>query len=186
MATQIFGPFKVVKTAKPTKIMVAVGDDIGVMSNGEVDFGAGKGNILGVGAPILNANGDNAPTPGNYPAPSLRKNSLICMIGSSFFQGGVAASFVSSASGELILAINDATPQDNSRGWTIYVYHTPAGEPRPVVGSWRMFQSVAGDGGISPAVLFFNGRKHVFHHDEKKLWHYFRDSFGNHNNAILD
>jgi hypothetical protein len=184
MPTQIFGPFKVVKRPKPTMVQVAVGDQIGVMSTGEIDFGAGW--FGGAFAPILNANGDNDPTPPNYPAPSLRKNSLICNVGgSAFFQGGVATSFTSNASGELILSPNDATPQDNSRGWTVYVYHTPASEPKPVVGSWRMFQTVSGDGGASPAVLFFNGREHVFHHDQRKLWHYFRDSFGNHNNTVL-
>jgi hypothetical protein len=164
-------------------IQVAVGDIIGVISTGEIDFG---GAVVGFGAPILNADGDNAPTPSNYPAPSLRKNSLICQIGSTFFQGGVATLFTSTATGELILNVNDATPQDNSRGWTVYVYQTPPGAPLPLVGSWHKFETVAGDGGISPAVLFFLGREHVFHHDEKKLWHYVRDSFGHQTNTILD
>jgi hypothetical protein len=60
-------------------------------------------------------------TPSNYPAPNLRKNSLILKIGNGgeWHQGGTDTSFIAETSGEIILGTNDALPSDNSRGWSV-------------------------------------------------------------------
>lgn len=131
MATKQYGPFGVVGAEVATGIQVQAGDIVRTVSEGLVDFG---GAILGGGAPILNADGDSWSTPGSYPAPSLRKNSLICKVGARWYQGGTDKTFTPSESGEIILRTNDDNPGDNSRGWTVTLYVTPIGdqqEPKP-------------------------------------------------------
>ena len=129
MATKQYGPFGVVGAEVVTGIQVQAGDIVRTVSEGLVDFG---GAILGGGAPILNADGDSWSTPGSYPAPSLRKNSLICKVGVRWYQGGTDKTFTPSESGEIILRTNDDNPGDNSRGWTVNLYVTPVGDP-PVI-----------------------------------------------------
>jgi hypothetical protein len=195
MPTNIFGPFNKVgieqrksepRTEVRTDIQMAAGDTITTQSSGEVDFG---GAFIGFGAPILNADGDDWPTPSNYPTPSLRKNSLICKIGRSsttFFQGGVKRSFTAPTSGELILDVNDKDTGDNTRGWTVFVIHDtpppgPPGGPSPppsIARSWN-FHTIAGAGGILgakvghvPATVVFGNDVHVFYGGENwKLNH---------------
>jgi hypothetical protein len=125
MPTKQFGPFPLLKEDVNTAVHVQAGDTVRTVSEGLIDFG---GSVLWTGAPILTADGDSWSTPPNYPAPSLRKNSLICKIGSRWYQGGADRSFVPSESGEAILSVNDASPRDNSRGWTVTVYVTPMGD----------------------------------------------------------
>ena len=96
--------------------LIMVGDTIGISAAGEVDFG---GAVVGLFAPIVGPDGDEYQTPHDYPAPSLRKNSLVCSIGPSMVQGGTKTSFVSSEGGPLKLLANDRWPEDNSRGWTV-------------------------------------------------------------------
>jgi hypothetical protein len=179
MPTRTFGPFKVVDRMVNTRVNISAGDRVTVTAVGEVDFG---GAVAGIGAPILTADGDDWQTPSNYPAPSLRKNSLICDVGGTLFQGGVNRSFVSTVAGPLILGVNDRTPEDNSRGWQVTLYHsfpdppppgsapgTPGTVPAPVVGSWLFYtlDGVGGilgpDCGISPTAVLFNNRVHVFY-----------------------
>lgn len=120
-----YGPFGVVGGEVATGVIVQAGDTVRTESEGLVDFG---GAVIGFGAPILNADGDSWSTPAGYPAPSLRKNSLICRVGPRWYQGGTSKSFTPAESGEVILRSNDATPEDNSRGWTVSVYHMPLGD----------------------------------------------------------
>ena len=131
MPTRQFGPFAVVGGEVSTGVTVQGGDTVRVVGEGLVDFG---GALLGAGAPILTADGDSWSTPASYPAPSLRKNSLICRVGSRWYQGGVDKMFVPGESGEVILRTNDDSPGDNSRGWTVTLYVTPSainlGRPR--------------------------------------------------------
>jgi hypothetical protein len=89
----------------------------------------------------------------------LRKNSLICQIDGSFFQGGVSKTFVSSSSGSLVLLPNDAAPGDNSRGWEVMVFHTPAGETPTAIRRWKYNDL---HDGVVPAAVIFNGMLHVF------------------------
>ncbi len=143
MPTSIHGPFKVSKRRVNTRIPVLAGDRIRTLSTGLLDLG---GAVLGFGQVILDADGDSAPVPPGYPAPSLRKNSLICGVGTTWHQGGVNATFDAAESGALVLFVNDGNPQDNSREWTVVVYHTPAAEPAPVGGKWTL-ATVDGVGG---------------------------------------
>jgi hypothetical protein len=122
MASWQFGPFGVLKGAVRTNVVVYAGDTVRTISEGVIDFG---GAVLGGGAPLLDANGDSWPTPPHYPAPALRKNSLICGVGGAWYQGGTDASFASWTTGELVLSVNDASPEDNSRGWSVTLLHTP-------------------------------------------------------------
>jgi hypothetical protein len=178
MPTMTFGPFTVSKKLVNTRIYVNPGDRVGVVAGGEVDFG---GAVAGVGAPILTADGDDWPTDAEYPAPNLRKNSLICNVGGTWFQGGVSESFIADAAGPLRLCPNDKNPEDNSRGWEVTVYRStppppspgaaPPPPPDPVIGNWS-FYTLDGVGGIfgadcgfSPSVVLFNGRLHVFYGD---------------------
>jgi hypothetical protein len=178
MPTRTFGPFTVNTRVINTRIAVNPGDRVGVVATGELDFG---GAVLGVGAPVLTANGDDWATPSDYPAPMLRKNSLICNIGGTLFQGGVNSSFISPVGGQLLLFPNDNNLGDNSRGWKVTVYHSfpapapsssgtqPPPVPAPILANW-LFYTLDGVGGIlgadcgySPSAVLFDGRVHVFY-----------------------
>ena len=127
MTTNTHGPFVVSTRPVRTGIIVGQNESIQIRSSGRVDFGGG---FLGLLAPVLDADGDNHPTPSDYPAPALRKNSLIVGVrrstgGTDFFQGGVnPRPFTTTSAGELILVCNDATPDDNTGGWSVTITHT--------------------------------------------------------------
>jgi hypothetical protein len=101
--------------------IISPGNTVRVTSTGLVDFG---GAVIGLGAPKLDADGDNETTPSNYPAPTLRKNSPICRIGlnKNWYQGGTDRTFTPSESGKLILRANDFDTRDNSRRWEVTVH----------------------------------------------------------------
>jgi hypothetical protein len=146
-----FGPFAVIGGEVATGIFVQPGDALQVIATGFVNFGGG---FLGTGAgtPILPADGDNWETPANYPAPQLRKNSLIFRVrpprveGSEpvhWFQGGTNVNFTLPAAatrGELVFRANDGQPDDNSgtaaspNGWAVTVELVPAPTSAGVVG----------------------------------------------------
>ena len=96
------------------------------LATGIVNFGGGIGGWF---EPVLTADGDPVSAPGDYPAPPLRKNSLICQIAGRWFQGGRDASFTSPVSGELILAPNDRYPADNRGGWAVTIVQTQPDAP---------------------------------------------------------
>jgi len=115
--------FSVLNHEVPTGLTIRAGSKVRVLSSGVIDFG---GAVLGLGAPIKDADGDDEVTPGDYPAPGLHKNSLICKVGSPpWEQCGTDATFQSKADGELILQPNDKDLLDNSRGWKVTVVVTP-------------------------------------------------------------
>jgi hypothetical protein len=120
----VYGPFGVVNREVSTGIHVATGDEVLTQSTGEIDFGGG---FLGGGAPVLDADGDNYPTPPDYPAPRMLKNSLIVRVAATPYQGGVNVTFVSNEEGELTLLPNDKELGDNSRGWLVTITVTPSG-----------------------------------------------------------
>jgi hypothetical protein len=117
----------VVGPSVPTNppLFVDGGDTLFVRSSGEIDFGAGW--FGGLFAPVLPADGDSWRTPDNYPAPLLRKNSLLVEVRPTtgapgqFFQGGTSTGILipPALNGEVFLQANDADPTDNSRGWTV-------------------------------------------------------------------
>jgi hypothetical protein len=113
-----YGPFSVSNVQINTNISVKAGHDIHIDATGLVDFG---GAVLGIGAPILGPNGDNYPTPRDYPAPSLKKNSLIVRVGSVWYQGGTTADIVPTQDGVILIQPNDSQLSDNSRGWQVTV-----------------------------------------------------------------
>jgi hypothetical protein len=105
-----------------TGVFVGAGDLVSVAGSGTVNVGSFlNGGLLN---PIVGPEGFPFWTPPldwPSPDPSLVAYSLIWKIGSSaWFQGGAPLAAVSS-SGEIILAINDAWPLDNSRGWSVTV-----------------------------------------------------------------
>jgi hypothetical protein len=112
-----------------TSLTTQAGKIIKTASSGIVDFG---GAVLGVGAPKLNADGDSSPTPSNYPAPNLRKNSLIVRIGDRWYQGGTNTTFTTATSGQIYLGLNDNNVDDNSQAWKVYVYEVSAPPPLPI------------------------------------------------------
>jgi hypothetical protein len=139
MPTITYPAIRVVGREVRTTIEVRDGDRVDVDASGTVDFG---GAVAGIGAPVLEADGDDWDTPAGYPAVLLRKNSLILGLRSSFdattttwFQGGTHAGFTAPSRGYLSLAANDATPDDNSRGWSVVVALTTSDE---AVGGWRL------------------------------------------------
>lgn len=103
-----------------TGIFIKKGTTVQVIASGDIDFGT----TLGIAAPILDADGDDWQVPPDYPAPQLRKNSLICQIGSKWYQGGKNKTFVADEDGLLVLQPNDNKLNDNSRGWDVEVYVT--------------------------------------------------------------
>jgi hypothetical protein len=111
---RVYGPLPVSNRTVDTGLDVAAGSAVHVQSSGLVDFGG----VLGA-APKLDADGDEEFAPVSYPAPELRKNSLIAHVGTLWYQGGQEASFTPTQSGRLVLAPNDGQPEDNSRGWRV-------------------------------------------------------------------
>jgi len=123
---------RVVGPAVDSGIDVNAGDRIDVRAEGTASFGS---RFLGLFPPMLDADGDNWITPSDYPAPWLRKNSLLVLIrgglvrpgvaqASTFFQGGRDRSFVAPYAGRVLLQANDADPGDNTGGWQVTVTRT--------------------------------------------------------------
>ena len=110
-----------------TGMVVNAFDRIEITARGVVNFGGLFGSFLSTA--VLPADGDNHRTPPDYPAPQFRKNSLIVEVRSQtvdgyqrwsrFYQGGTNRVIVPSDGGTVFLFANDATPDDNSDGWTV-------------------------------------------------------------------
>ena len=66
----------------------------------------------------LSADGEDQAAPSDYPAPNLRKNSLVVRIGDVYYQGGVDETFVSATNGEVVLRANDSTGRTTPAGGT--------------------------------------------------------------------
>jgi hypothetical protein len=113
-----------------TGINIVAGSRVATRTDGEVDFG---GALAGGFPPILDADGDDETPPQSYPAPGLKKNSLICRVAARWYQCGKDRAFVPVDSGELLLQPNDDQLADNSRGWTATVFVTPP--PAPIDGA---------------------------------------------------
>jgi hypothetical protein len=55
----------------------------------------------------------------------LRKFSLICEVGGTWYQGGPDTTFTPALPGEVVLFINDPQPDGNTGGWTVTLEVTP-------------------------------------------------------------
>ena len=113
-----FDAIKVVGDDVDTHMTVAAGQSIRIAAQGKVDFGGG---FAGIGDLKLSADGENQAAGSDYPAPNLRKNSLVVRIGDVYYQGGVDKTFVSATSGGVVLRTNDLNSSDNSSGWDVQV-----------------------------------------------------------------
>jgi hypothetical protein len=152
-----------------TGVRVRAGNRVEVRARGRVNFGGGVplsiiGPVVGVPPPpgaragdaLRGPDGEAARDP-TYPAPDLRKNSLLVMVAQpvtalpgggksgNLYQGGTSAAFTVGETGELVLLTNDARTQDNRAvceaglcGWevTLDVYDAPPGgaPPPPTAG----------------------------------------------------
>jgi len=116
------GPYTVGDRVIYTRAEIEAGSTVHITASGLVDFG---GAFLGTGQVIKDAEGDDWQAPDDYPAPDLKKNSLICKVGNLYYQGGVDTYFTPMETGELILRPNDADLTDNSRSWEVMVEWTP-------------------------------------------------------------
>ena len=126
---------RVVNRRVPTGLYVQPGERIEIRSTGVIHFGGPFSYLVPT---ILSADGDNHRTPADYPAPNLRKNSLVLQVmvtsGRWNFQGGVSTSWQvpPGVHGELSLLPNDAVPADNTQGWDVVLRHiTPDATTRP-------------------------------------------------------
>jgi hypothetical protein len=125
--TTEYGPF-IVSTARiDTGIFIESGNVVRTISTGLLDLG---GAFLGLGQVIRNADGDDRQPPSDYPAPELRKNSLIFQAGGRWYQGGTNIAMECTTNGFLTLYVNDNNPSDNSGGWEVRVQVIWA-EPSP-------------------------------------------------------
>jgi hypothetical protein len=130
MTTTVYPAITVVGSRIDTSIPVARNDFVQFTATGDVDVG---GAFVGFGQIIVPPGGDNYITPSNYPAPSLRKNALIVGVRDPLNPAtvdwrvdGTSRSFNSPIDGLISVAANDASPEDNSRGWSVVISVTSA------------------------------------------------------------
>ncbi len=97
-----------------TDMHVNAGDFVITVSDGKVTFSPA--------GPWEDADGEHHETPKDYPAPQLRKNSLICKLGDRWYQGGVFRGFIVKDSGYLYLRTNDRWTFDNSDQWKVTLF----------------------------------------------------------------
>jgi hypothetical protein len=170
--TSVHGPFRVQNRRVNTAVDVEVGETVTTLSSGELAVGGG---FLGIGEPVPDADGAPDAAGGAYPAPPLRKNSLVCDVAGTFYQGGVAARFeVKDRGGQVILQPNDTNLRDNTRGWRVLVLRTPARAAAPLLVNW-LCRTVDGGGGVlgvgnpdrgyAPAAVRVGKIVHVFYSD---------------------
>jgi hypothetical protein len=137
MVTQTYGPFPVVDRVVFTDVAFQAGDTLRLRSSGRVNMGGGllRGLLFGTGR--FDANGKNQAAGPGFPAPDLRKYSLLFALGETpahWLQGGVSTTFVvpPGAGGMLTLHLNDDHPADNSGGWRVLVFReTSADDASP-------------------------------------------------------
>jgi hypothetical protein len=122
-----FGPFVVSNTAVETGLTVTAGQKIHVEGRGRLNLGGaatgeGQGDVID----DVTGDGSDSPTPGDYPAPALLRNSLVVRIGSLYYQGGTSVDITARAAGAVVVLPNDVLPEDNKsvfndgvRGWSV-------------------------------------------------------------------
>ena len=98
---EVYGPFKVANREVNTGILVKAGDIMVTLSIGLVDMKVtGISPVDADGEPELDTAG-------------LRQFSLICKVGTKYYQGGITSRFVPEKDGELFLRANDDHPESN-------------------------------------------------------------------------
>jgi hypothetical protein len=134
MATTTLGPFPVSQGDVLTGMIVQSGDTLRTLATGWVSFA----RVIGQSH---DADGDDASwiTPADFPAPALRKHSLIVKFGGGpWFQGGKDQTLTVplGESGEVILRTNDADQWlwDNDGYWQVSLVLTRPDPPPPSSG----------------------------------------------------
>jgi hypothetical protein len=95
---------------KNTRIFVETNPD----PNIRINFGCAFGGC------IYNADGEaNSVAPASFPAPGMKKYSLILKVGQQVVQGGTAMNFTTNQGGPLEVCVNDDNLGDNSGAWGI-------------------------------------------------------------------
>lgn len=105
--------FEVTGGLVPTWIHVDKGDLVVTISVGEVSFAFGGWKF--------DADGEDKDPGDGHPAPNLRRNSLICKVDDTWYQGGVFRGFKSRTNGFLYLQTNDNWVADNSQEWYVMI-----------------------------------------------------------------
>jgi len=123
------GPFTVVKGDVATGLNVLAGDTVQTVSEGVVSFARVVGRTF-------SADGDDWKTPDDFPAPGLRKHSLIVRFGSGpWHQGGTTATITVplGESGQVTMRTNDHDDWlwDNDLGWSVTLIRTRPDPPPP-------------------------------------------------------
>ena len=138
MAPTRFGPFPVSKDDVLTGVIVQGGDTLNTIATGWVSFARVVGRTF-------DADGDDWSTPSDFPAPHLRKHSLIVKFGGGpWYQGGKDKTITVpiGESGEVILRTNDHDDWlwDNDNFWQVSLIRTrpdppppPPGPPQPIL-----------------------------------------------------
>jgi hypothetical protein len=101
----------------PTGLTIEQGSTVHIIATGNVKFGADIG-------PGYTADGANDAADSGYPAPGLRRLSLVCRIGNAWHQGGVSTEFTASDEGTMSLQANDYDLSNNSGTWSVTVVIT--------------------------------------------------------------
>jgi hypothetical protein len=134
MPRTVNGPFTVVAGDVATPVNVLAGDTVQTIAGGLVSFARVVGRTF-------SADGEDWRADNDFPAPALRKHSLIARFGGGpWHQGGIDAQIPVplGESGQLILRTNDHDDWlwDNDLGWTVTIVHTrPDPPPTPPPGT---------------------------------------------------
>jgi hypothetical protein len=133
MATTQNGPFSVSAGDVSTGVNVLAGDTVQTIATGVVSFARVIGRTF-------SADGDDWATPDDFPAPSLRKHSLLVRFGGGpWHQGGTTAVIPVPVgeSGEITLRTNDHDDWlwDNDLEWSVTIVHTRPDPPPPAPGT---------------------------------------------------
>jgi hypothetical protein len=104
-------------TPLDTGLLVQAGSTVNLLAAGTVKFGGDSG-------PGYTADGDSGAADAGYPAPGLRRLSLVCRVGNAWHQGGVSATFTADDEGTLRLQANDFELANNTGSWTVTVLIT--------------------------------------------------------------
>lgn len=130
MTTRLYGPFTVQKQPVYT-VFVNTGDTVRltVPSSDRIHLGGFLG-VIG----DASADGRTERAGSGFPAPELKKYSLVYRIGNGrWYQAGTAMpAFTAAESGRIQLAVNDDLTADNGGGWRVSIERTAPDVAQPV------------------------------------------------------
>lgn len=118
-------------TPLETGLLVQAGSTLTIRASGTAKFGPDAGSGY-------TADGERYAADAGYPAPGLRRLSLVCRVGNAWHQGGTATTFTAVDEGSLVLQANDFDLANNIGSWSVslLVARPRAGETAPS-GPWQ-------------------------------------------------